>query len=53
MVLGHYSTSIYLCEMRGKMQLVDREVHAKAGHTGGREIWGGGEEARKGKYRGE
>ncbi|MFD1396265.1 HNH endonuclease [Kroppenstedtia eburnea] len=31
------------------MQLVDREVHAKAGHTGGREIWGG-EEARKGKY---
>ncbi|WP_229735987.1 HNH endonuclease [Kroppenstedtia guangzhouensis] len=35
------------------MQLVDREVHAKAGHTGGREIWGGGEEAGKGKYRGE
>ena len=30
----------------GKMQLVNSDVHAKTGHTGGREIWGGGEECR-------
>jgi len=27
---------------KSKMQLVDSEVHAKTGHTGGRSIWGGG-----------
>lgn len=26
----------------GKMQLIDSYIHAKTGHTGGREIWGGG-----------
>ena len=31
-------------EETGKMQLVDSETHAKTGHTGGRSIWGGGEE---------
>ncbi|OYD07747.1 HNH endonuclease [Paludifilum halophilum] len=35
---------------KGRMQLVDRYIHSKAGHTGGREIWGGGKERRKGKY---
>ena len=30
----------------GKMQLVNAETHAKTGHTGGRNIWGGGSEAR-------
>lgn len=30
----------------GKLQLVDAEVHAKTGHTGGRAIWGGGSEFR-------
>lgn len=29
-------------EEAGKMQLVDFEIHAKTGHTGGRSIWGGG-----------
>lgn len=33
---------------KGKMQLVDSEIHAKTGHTGGRVIWGGGTEKRKG-----
>ncbi len=32
----------------GKMQLVDTEIHAKTGHTGGRVIWGGGNENRGG-----
>jgi hypothetical protein len=30
----------------GKMQLVDSEIHAKTGHTGGKVIWGGGQENR-------
>ncbi len=30
----------------GKIQLVDSETHAKTGHTGGRVIWGGGQEKR-------
>lgn len=29
-------------EDKGKMQLVDSDVHAKTGHTGGKSIWGGG-----------
>lgn len=33
-------------EETGKMQLVDSEIHAKTGHTGGRSIWGGGSENR-------
>lgn len=33
-------------EETGKMQLVDSDVHAKTGHTGGRTIWGGGSECR-------
>lgn len=33
-------------EERGKMQLVDSDVHAKTGHTGGKTIWGGGNENR-------
>lgn len=30
----------------GKLQLVDAEIHAKTGHTGGRYLWGGGTENR-------
>ena len=30
----------------GKMQLVDTETHQKTGHTGGRVIWGGGNDNR-------
>ena len=30
----------------GKIQLVDFEIHAQTGHTGGRSIWGGGNENR-------
>ncbi len=33
-------------EEKGRMQLVDADVHAQTGHTGGRVIWGGGEENR-------
>lgn len=33
-------------EAKGKMQLVDMDVHATTGHTGGRSIWGGGTEFR-------
>lgn len=33
-------------EETGKMQLVDSEIHAKTGHTGGKVIWGGGNENR-------
>ena len=33
-------------EEKGKMQLVDAEIHAKTGHTGGKAIWGGGAENR-------
>ena len=34
-------------EDKGRMQLVDSEIHAKTPHTGGRSIWGGGSEARQ------
>lgn len=30
----------------GKIQLVDADIHAKTGHTGGRTVWGGGNENR-------
>jgi hypothetical protein len=30
----------------GKMQLVNSDIHAKTGHTGGRFLWGGGSENR-------
>ena len=33
-------------EEPGKMQLVDEEIHAATGHTGGRELWGGGNDNR-------
>lgn len=33
-------------EDKGIMQLVDSEIHAKTGHTGGKSIWGGGSENR-------
>ncbi|MAD44265.1 MAG: hypothetical protein CMH98_04595 [Oceanospirillaceae bacterium] len=33
-------------EDKGIMQLVDTEIHAKTGHTGGKSIWGGGNENR-------
>ncbi|OIJ20742.1 hypothetical protein BKP45_08050 [Anaerobacillus alkalidiazotrophicus] len=33
-------------EQLGKLQLVDEELHAKSGHSGGRSIWGGGSNAR-------
>lgn len=33
-------------EAPGSMQLVDRNIHAKTGHTGGRSIWGGGSDLR-------
>ena len=33
-------------EKRGKMELVDSDVHSQTGHTGGRSIWGGGSEYR-------
>jgi len=33
-------------EETGKMQLVDADVHAKTGHTGGKTIWGGGNDNR-------
>ncbi|MFE8699757.1 HNH endonuclease [Cytobacillus sp. FJAT-54145] len=33
-------------EQPGVIQLVDQEVHQDTGHTGGREIWGGGSEYR-------
>ncbi|MCK2000767.1 HNH endonuclease [[Brevibacterium] frigoritolerans] len=33
-------------EEAGILQLVDREVHENTAHTGGRELWGGGEEYR-------
>lgn len=32
---------------KGKMQLVDSTIHAKTGHTGGKVIWGGGNENRQ------
>lgn len=30
----------------GKMELVDRDVHDKTAHTGGKAVWGGGSECR-------
>ena len=30
----------------GLMQLVDEIIHGKTGHTGGRNIWGGGSDLR-------
>ena len=33
-------------EQPGVLQLVDSEIHAKTGHTGGRSIWGGGSDNR-------
>ncbi|MGI6127900.1 MAG: HNH endonuclease [Planifilum sp.] len=30
----------------GRMQIVDKNIHSKTGHTGGRTIWGGGNELR-------
>ena len=30
----------------GKLQLVDFDIHEKTGHTGGRHLWGGGDEYR-------
>ena len=30
----------------GKLQLVDKEIHKRTGHTGGRAIWGGGSKYR-------
>lgn len=33
-------------EEKGVMQLVDTETHAKSAHTGGKTIWGGGNENR-------
>ena len=34
-------------EEKGKMQLVDSDIHWETRHTGGRYIWGGGSENRK------
>ncbi len=33
-------------ETPGKVQLVDSTIHAQTGHTGGRTVWGGGNENR-------
>lgn len=33
-------------EVPGRMQLVDSKIHDASGHTGGRNIWGGGSGAR-------
>lgn len=33
-------------EEPGKLELVDEELHAETGTSGGRELWGGGEEHR-------
>ncbi|HHT7188628.1 TPA: HNH endonuclease [Bacillus cereus] len=33
-------------EQPGVLQLVDKELHDKSGHTGGRNLWGGGTEHR-------
>lgn len=33
-------------DLAGVLQLVDEETHAQTGHTGGREIWGGGSDYR-------
>lgn len=33
-------------EVEGKMQLVDADKHQISGHTGGRSLWGGGQECR-------
>lgn len=33
-------------EVPGRLELVEQGVHAETGHTGGRELWGGGKESR-------
>lgn len=33
-------------EVTGRMELVDSDIHARTGHTGGKNIWGGGTENR-------
>ena len=33
-------------EQPGVLQLVDKDLHDKSGHTGGRNLWGGGTEHR-------
>lgn len=33
-------------EEPGKLELVDEKLHSETGHTGGRELWGGGTENR-------
>ncbi|NRB78684.1 MAG: HNH endonuclease [Saccharospirillaceae bacterium] len=33
-------------EETGLMQLIDTETHDKTGHTGGKSVWGGGQDAR-------
>ncbi|MFD1926883.1 HNH endonuclease [Sporosarcina siberiensis] len=33
-------------EEPGRMQLVEEEIHGSTGHTGGRNLWGGGTDAR-------
>ena len=33
-------------EERGRIELVDSDIHARTGHTGGRNTWGGGTEHR-------
>lgn len=33
-------------EEKGRMELVDSDIHARTGHTGGKNIWGGGTENR-------
>lgn len=34
------------CPEPGRIMLVDFEIHAGTGHTGGRSVWGGGNESR-------
>nr|WP_276574887.1 HNH endonuclease [Paenibacillus allorhizoplanae] len=36
-------------QIAGKMQLVDANIHAKTGHSGGRSIWGFGRAGRTGR----
>ncbi|MGL4987297.1 MAG: HNH endonuclease [Treponemataceae bacterium] len=36
----HHDTDV------GKMQLVDSKIHAQTGHTGGKQVWGGGSQNR-------
>ena len=41
-----YGYTWHHTENPGKMQLVEYETHAKTGHTGGKVVWGGGNENR-------